>query len=103
KFREKGLPVFHTPAMHRPDLADIKRNSMIAAFVLKTRAMIAGGDDVAFVAGLEPQPSDHVSARSSGIFAFMGTDLDVRLRRLGVGTVVATGVSTNLGIPGIAF
>jgi len=103
KFREKGLPVFHTPTMHRPDLADVKRNSMIASMVLKTRAMIVGSDEVAFFPGLEPEPSDLISARSSGLFAFQGTDLNVRLRRMGVETLVVVGISTNLGIPAIAF
>jgi nicotinamidase-related amidase len=33
---------------------------------------------------------------------FLGTTLDPTLRALGVGTVVATGVSLNLGIVGLA-
>jgi len=103
KFREKKLPVFHTPAMHRPDYADVKRNTLITALMLKSRAMIAGTEQVAFVEGLEPQPEDFVSARSSGLFAFQGTDLDARLRRMGVETIIAAGVSTNLGIPAIAI
>lgn len=102
KFREKGLPVFHTPAMHRPDFADVKNNTMISSILLKTQAMIAGTDEAAYLPGLEPEPSDLVSARSSGLFALQGTDLNVRLRRMGVDTVVATGVSTNLGIPALA-
>jgi nicotinamidase-related amidase len=102
-FRAKGLPVIHTPTMHHPNLADVKRNSMIASFVLKTRAMIKGTEDAWYVEGLEPQPDDHVSQRSSGIFAFQGTDLNVRLRRMGVDTIVLVGVSSTLGIPGLAF
>ena len=34
---------------------------------------------------------------------FTGTDLDTWLRNLGVSTVVATGVSLNLGILGLAI
>ncbi|MBA3055297.1 MAG: cysteine hydrolase [Sphingomonadales bacterium] len=102
-FRAAKLPVFHLPCVHRKDFADIKRNSLISAMSLKARGMSEGSPETAFMPGLEPEPEDHISTRSSGIFAFLGTDLDVRLRRLGVETIIATGVSTNLGIPGIAF
>ncbi|CAN5146748.1 hypothetical protein BH10PSE13_BH10PSE13_20150 [soil metagenome] len=102
-FRAAGLPVFHAPAIHHPDLIDQKRNSMIANFVLKTKAMLPGTDDVKYLAGLDPERGDLVSARSSGLFALIGTDMNVRLRRMGVDTIVVTGVSTNLGIPALAM
>lgn len=103
KFREKNLPVFHTPAMHRADFADLKRNTLISAMAYKAKAMIAGSEQAAYLPGLEPHASDLVSVRSSGLFCFQGTDLDARLRRMGVETIIAAGVSTNLGIPAIAF
>lgn len=102
-FRAKELPVFHTPAMNDPEYADALRNSMITSLVVKTRAMRAGTDQVAYLPGLEPKPGDLVSARTSGLFALVSTDLNVRLRRMGVGTLVVTGISTNVGIPGFAF
>lgn len=102
-FRSANLPVFHLPCSHRPDFGDIKRNSLISAMSLKSRGMIEGSPEAGYMPGLEPRPEDFVSKRSSGIFAFLGTDLDLRLRRMGVDTVVATGVSTNLGIPGIVM
>jgi nicotinamidase-related amidase len=102
-FRATKQPVFHLPCNHRPDFGDMQRNSLIAAMSLKHRGMIEGSPETAYMPGLEPRPEDFVSTRSSGIFAFLGTDLNVRLRRMGVETVVATGVSTNLGIPGIAM
>ena len=49
-----------------------------------------------------PSPSDLVSHRRHGVSPFIGTDLDPTLRALGVSTVVATGVSLNLGIIGLA-
>ena len=52
---------------------------------------------------LGPEPSDYVSARRHGVSPFGGTSLDATLRGLGVTTVVATGVSLNLGIPGLAI
>lgn len=102
-FRARGLPVFHAPAIHHPDLVDQKRNSMIAHFVLKTKAMLPGSEDVNYLPGLEPHREDLVSARSSGLFALIGTDMNVRLRRMGVDTLVVTGVSANLGIPALTM
>ncbi|MBB6192003.1 nicotinamidase-related amidase [Sphingobium wenxiniae] len=102
-FRAAGQPVFHLPCIHRRDFGDVKRNSLISAMSLKHRGMTEGSPEAAFMPGLEPRPEDYVSTRSSGIFAFLGTDLDLRLRRMGVETVVVTGVSTNLGIPGIVM
>jgi nicotinamidase-related amidase len=102
-FRAAKQPVVHLPCIHRPDFGDVKRNSLISAMSLKHKGMTEGSPESAFMPGLEPKPEDYVSMRSSGIFAFLGTDLDVRLRRMGVETLVATGVSTNLGIPGIAM
>jgi nicotinamidase-related amidase len=54
------------------------------------------------VDGLE-DPSDFVVSRLSGMTPFTSTALDQLLRNLGVRTVVATGVSVNLGIFGMAL
>ncbi len=102
-FRRNELPVFHTPAMNHPEYVDALRNSMITSMVVKTGAMRAGTEQVAYLPGLEPHPSDLVSARTSGLFALISTDLNVRLRRMGVETLVVTGISSNVGIPGFAF
>jgi nicotinamidase-related amidase len=55
------------------------------------------------IADLGPEPGDLVSARLHGVSPFTGTDLDTWLRNLGVETVVATGVSVNLGVLGLAI
>jgi len=102
-FRAAALPVFHLPCIHRRDLSDIKKNSLISAMSHKFPSVFAGTPQAEFFPELQPHDEDHISVRSSGIFAFLGTDLNVRLRRMGVETVVATGVSTNLGIPGLAI
>jgi biuret amidohydrolase len=52
---------------------------------------------------LGPEPSDLVSTRLHGVSPFSGTSLDTWLRNLGVRTVVATGVSVNLGVLGLAI
>src|SRR5581483_11216661 len=48
-------------------------------------------------------PADLESRRYHGFSPFTGTSLDQTLRALGVRTVVALGVSLNLGIPGLCL
>ena len=99
-FRAHGLPVVHAPVAHRADFADVRPNSLISSLSLKGRHMAAGTADVAYAPGLEPEPQDFVVTRTAGLIAFNATKLDVTLRRLGVRTVVLTGVSTNVAMPG---
>ena len=54
-----------------------------------------------FVPGLAPGPSDVViTKRQWG--AFYGTDLELRLRRGGIDTIVLCGVSTDMGVESTA-
>jgi nicotinamidase-related amidase len=64
--------------------------------------LVEGTPAVELVAELGPAPTDLVSHRGHGVSPFIGTSLDPILRALGVSTVVATGVSVNLGIVGLA-
>lgn len=48
------------------------------------------------------EPSDVVSNRAHGMAPFTGTTLDATLRGYGVDTVVLSGVSTNIALPGAA-
>lgn len=102
-FRTQGLPVFHAPVIHREDLADIKPNSLINALTLKGGKLKKGSVEAGFVPQLQPRPEDFVLDRPAGLIAFNGTNLDATLRRLDIQTVVLTGVSTNLAMPGNAF
>lgn len=99
-FRAKGLPVFHAPVVHRDDLADIRPNSLINALTLKAGKLKKGSVEAEFVPQLEPYPQDFVIDRPAGLIAFNATNLDATLRRLGITTVVLTGVSTNVAMPG---
>jgi nicotinamidase-related amidase len=99
-FRAKGFPVIYTPAIIRPDFADIRANSLISALTLKKRNMARGTVDADYAEALRPTAEDFVIERSGGLIAFNGTSLDVTLRRLGIETVVLTGVSTNIAMPG---
>ena len=102
-FRAKKLPVFFTPALLRHDLADKQINTLIAAMSAKSRTMIEGTPESAYMPGLEPTKDDFIIKRTAGLIAFHGTALDITLRRLGVQTIVLTGPSTNIAIPGLAM
>ncbi|OJY53894.1 cysteine hydrolase family protein [Sphingomonas sp. 67-41] len=99
-FRARGLPVIHAPVIHRHDLADIKPNSLINALTLKGGKLKKGSPEAAYVPQLVPHPEDIVLDRPAGLIAFNGTNLDVTLRRMDISTVVLTGVSTNIAMPG---
>ncbi|HEY2330742.1 MAG TPA: cysteine hydrolase [Acidimicrobiales bacterium] len=65
-------------------------------------------DPEALARGLEvvpdigPEPTDVRVVRSHGLTPFTGTELDAVLRQLGVQSVVAAGVSLNIGIIGLS-
>ncbi|WP_214413060.1 isochorismatase family cysteine hydrolase [Sphaerisporangium fuscum] len=102
--RAAGVPVVHCTAAFRPDRAGSHaRNSPFITVLLKDPAhMLEGTGAVEVVPGLW-DPSDLESRRGHGFSPFTGTSLDMLLRSLDVSTVVAAGVSLNLGIPGLAL
>jgi nicotinamidase-related amidase len=102
-FRAAGLPVVHCHIAHRPDLAGVRPNSLLGALTIKNRTLIAGRPDALPPPELAPHQGDHVSTRATGITAFYGTDLDATLRLRSVETIVLTGVSTDVAIPGLAL
>jgi nicotinamidase-related amidase len=102
-FRAAGLPVVHCHIAHRPDLAGVRPNSLLGALAIKNRTLIAGTPDTLPPPELAPHHDDHVSSRATGITAFYGTDLDATLRLRSVETIVLTGVSTDVAIPGFAL
>ena len=99
-FRAANLPIFHLTIAHRPDFADVQPNSLLATMARKNASLIEGSLAAEIVAELTPAPQDFVIARSSGLIGFHGTSLDAKLRRMGIGTVVITGVSTNVAVAG---
>ncbi|HEX3841244.1 MAG TPA: cysteine hydrolase [Acidimicrobiales bacterium] len=102
--RERGVPVIHCTAEFRPDRAGTAVNSqLIAAALRNPDHMLAGTPPAEVVPELGPLPSDLVSSRLSGVSPFIGTSLDAWLRNLGVRTVVATGLSVNLGVLGLVI
>jgi nicotinamidase-related amidase len=102
--RSAGVPVVHCTAEFRPDRAGSATNAPLLAVMAKLpNHLLVGSPEAEVVPELGPDPRDVVVPRLSGVSPFAGTALDVTLRNLGVRTVVATGVSVNLAILGLAI
>jgi nicotinamidase-related amidase len=102
--RSAGARVVHCTAEFRPDRAGSSDNAPMLRAIAKGPAhLVAGSAETALVPELGPQPSDVIAARRHGLTPFPGTDLDQILRNLGVTTIVATGVSVNIGITGLVM
>jgi nicotinamidase-related amidase len=102
--RSAAVPVVHCTAEFRPDRAGSATNAPLLAVMAKLpNHLVAGSPEAEVVPELGPDPRDLVVPRLSGVSPFTGTALDVTLRNLGVRTVVATGVSVNLAILGLAI
>lgn len=100
--RGHGVPVVHCTAGFRADRQGSPANAPLVTAMLRRPAhLLEGSAAVELVPELRAHDTDHVSHRRHGVAPFGGTDLDARLRSLGVDCVVATGVSLNLGIPGL--
>jgi nicotinamidase-related amidase len=102
--RERDIPVIHCTAEFRRDRAGVTVNcQLVAAVIRNPDHLLVGTPATELIAELGPEPSDLVSSRLHGVSPFSGTSLDTWLRSLGVHTVVATGVSVNLGVLGLVI
>ena len=106
--RSAGVRVVHCTHEARPDGAGALTNCKIFALGERMRretghsATEIGRPGVELVEGLE-DPRDIVVPRLTGMSPFTSTSLDQILRNLGIKTVIATGVSINLGVFGMAM
>jgi len=106
--RDAGVRVVHCIHTTRPDGAGVTENCRIFAISERQRqetghaATEIGRPGVELVAGLE-EPGDLVVPRLTGMTPFTSTSLDQILRNLGIKTVIATGVSVNLGVYGMVL
>ena len=102
--RRAGARIVHCTAQFRPDRAGSATNAPLLAVMLRNPGHLVVDSDAAQVMPeLDPQPGDVISPRAHGLSPFTGTSLDVTLRNLGVRTVVATGVSVNIGVFGLVL
>lgn len=91
EFRNRALPVFHIVRVHRPDGSDVEiirqekfRNQPFA---------VAGTHGAAVIDELAPRSGEYVIEKIR-MSAFIGTELDLMLRTLGITTVFVTGIQT---------
>ena len=103
--RAAGARVVHCTAQFRADGAGSARNCKLLAMALdhNSEALAEGSPGAELVAELEADPSDIVISRLHGLTPFTSTALDQVLRNCGVTTVVAVGVSLNVGIAGLVL
>ena len=102
-FRAAGLPViFATIAARTADFDGFRVNCALAAGIRRKGHLVTGTANAAIHDDLVVGPSDIVSHRAHGMAPFTGTTLDATLRGYGIETVVLSGVSTNIALPGAA-
>ncbi|MEU6035533.1 isochorismatase family protein [Actinomadura sp. NPDC047616] len=102
--RAAGIRVVHCTAAFRADRAGSHTgNSPFIRGLLRDPAHMLEGTGAIEVLPELHDPADLESRRYHGFSPFTGTSLDQTLRALGVRTVVALGVSLNLGVPGLCL
>jgi nicotinamidase-related amidase len=102
--RTVGARVVHCTAEFRADRAGSRANApMLRAAAGGGDHLVSGTPSTEIVPEIRRQPTDLVSSRVHGLSPFTGTGLDQLLRNCGIETVVATGVSLNIGVLGMAI
>jgi nicotinamidase-related amidase len=107
--RAAGARVVHCTAEMRPDGAGFVANCKVFGLTARVRREHGsaptdiGHPGVALVPEVGLEDGDIVVPRMHGMTPFTSTSLDQILRNCGVRTVVATGVSVNLGIIGLVL
>jgi len=97
------VPVFYLTVARRADSGGATANCLLLALGRKGTPLLPGSPQHSVVSALAPHDGDYVVNRFHGVTPFHGTELDSLLRNLGVQTVVATGVSVNVGIAGLTI
>ena len=90
-FRAKNLPVFHIVRVHRKDGSDVEciRQDLFR----KQPFAVEGTGGAAVVDELAPLPGEYVIPKIR-MSAFIGTELDLMLRNLGITDLVVAGIQT---------
>ncbi len=107
--REAGARVVHCTVKNRADGAGGSVNCKVFAISDKLRReqdidpIAEGTPGADLVPELGTDERDIEISRMHGMTPFTSTSLDQVLRNLGVTTVIATGVSVNLGVLGMAL
>ena len=91
EFRKRALPVFHIVRVHRPDGSDVE---IIRQERFRQQPFaVAGTHGAAVIDELAPGKGEYMITKTR-MSAFIGTELDLMLRTLGVTTLVVCGIQT---------
>jgi nicotinamidase-related amidase len=102
--RRAGVRVVHCTAAFRRDRAGSPGNVPLVNHLLRNpEHLLVGSPAAEVVPELGPEPEDLVSQRFHGMSPFSGTSLEPWLRSEGATTVIAAGVSLNVGITGLVI
>ncbi len=102
--RQAGVPVVHCVAQRRADGLGSNSNARLFAGMLKTPVpLLPGSEAVEVIPEIGVADGDLLLSRYHGLGPMGGTDLDPVLRNMGVTTIVAVGVSANVGMLDLAF
>jgi nicotinamidase-related amidase len=106
--RAAGVEVVHCVAGSRVDFKGSMNNTVFAARARKAaRANPPRAEDLAAFAEVTPEigveASDILLSRLHGMSPMTDTGLDIILRNMGITTIVAAGVSLNIGVTGLVI
>jgi ureidoacrylate peracid hydrolase len=90
--RAGGLPIVYVRHQHRPGSGDA--TALMYGLYAKDGGLEPGSQDVEFLAAIAPGPHDFVVTKNR-YDAFLYTDLDLVLRRLGVDSLIVVGAATH--------
>ncbi len=91
RFRAGGLPVFHVLRIHRRDGSDVE---IIRQDLFKDHPFaVEGTPGGQVVDELMPSPGEYIIPKIR-MSAFIGTELDLMLRNLGITELIVTGIQT---------
>ncbi|MEI2637964.1 MAG: cysteine hydrolase [Microthrixaceae bacterium] len=97
--RAVGAPVVHATVSWRSDRQGTSLNNPLSRSLARNPGQILHGSEaVELLADFGDTSADLISHRHHGLTPFTGTNLDATLRALGVSTVIAVGVSVNVGV-----
>jgi gluconolactonase len=95
--RSRGVMIIHVWFVVEPGAPGVTLNAPLFEGLVDSKAMVRGTWGAAPVAGLEPQPGDHVVEKIR-MSAFEGSNLEIVLRSGGRDTLINTGAWTNMSV-----
>ncbi len=90
-FRKQGLPVFHVVRVHRADGSDVEITRQ--ELFRRSPFAVEGTPGAAVIDELAPRKGEYL-LRKTRMSAFIGTELDLMLRTIGVTTLFVCGIQT---------